>query len=1351
MEVDLRHCGPTANKSEEIAFRRLRAGLDSLSGDEKWILLTNLTLSVTHQRQSDEIDIVAIGPCGVRVIEVKHWKNRHLRYAPGAADLLNMKARRVSGKLAKVLRKRVYVDSAVLVTQPPSVSSRLVGQGKIRGVPFYSLSDGWQDAIGLNRKRSLTAEQVEAIAKKLQPRRLMGSDGSLREFAGYVDLEIQTPLWSTFHRSYKAVHPVRKDRVVLHLYDFSSSEDKNLETTARREYDALHRLQLYPWAPRIYDSFQDAPNYPAEIGFFSVVDPAAPTIAERAKDATWDLTSRLRFARAAVRAIAELHQAGEENEPMLHRNISPMTISVMHDNTPVFTGFEHTRIPSEMTLAIDPVAEGQWPHVIPPEIRAGTINAAIAQSDIYSLCASLQVLFVDDNGDRRSKQARNLLASGTASESHERVELKELSRELAELIGQESSPDAAPQVRYWTEGQVVRFRDRDYRIMALLGAGGIGMAFKVVEISSDTGEEVGTFVGKVARDATNGNSAIRSYQLAREPVSKHLGLASVFEVATQWQDNEFVALSGWVEGSALGDFAGLIQLLAEEKEEDPQELAGRWLRAMCEALGTMHRSGLVHGDVSPRNMILSGEDLVLTDYDCVTRIGDRKRSMGAALYASPLSDENGTVSAADDIHALAASFFHLLYDKEPFARDGGRLRKGVLNWDQSDRDEFPDLVEFFEKAVHLDSTKRLSTVADALATLTKSAEPDPGVNTKTTIGKSIDEPPNESPAERSPNEIPWLKQLLTAYPGSRWGNRETRGLDSDFAKETYVETDLERSLFDIIADRSARLIILCGNAGDGKTAMLQRLAEIMDFPPSNSSRRIIRQVMDDGLSVQMNLDGSAALKERSANDVLDEFLEPFREGPPSEDLVHLLAINDGRLLEWIRRPPHTPLKSSLLEQLEARSHEGSGDSAERESHIKFYHLNESSHVGSVIVDKGRIATRFLDELIDNLYRKELALKTWEPCLSCSAQEACQVFRAMKVFGPGDLPSAEPKPIRDRARDRLKHALQAVHFQGESHITVRELRSALVYILFGTRDCSEYHDPAAENERPYWDRAFESESAQRQGEVLRELVHLDPALEAHPKIDSQLLREFGVQSNGYPEQLLRSERRRAYFEWSKERIADVAGEGDASNALNLATGRYLGRFRKIPLMNDEERVELCVDLCRGIASLGDLPPVAGERADIVPLRIAPRTPTETAFWTEKPVSRFQLVTEADLGTPEEGASPVRATKERLPRKVYLIYTYQDGRKEQLRLSANLFHRLLRLAEGFQLGDVSTDDTFANLSIFLRRMVQEDDQELMAWNPMSDEITYRVTAESGKGPGPSRRRLVIRKSRQDGGSP
>ena len=161
------------------------------------------------------------------------------------------------------------------------------------------------------------------------------------------------------------------------------------------------------------------------------------------------------------------------------------------------------------------------------------------------------------------------------------------------------------------------------------------------------------------------------------------------------------------------------------------------------------------------------------------------------------------------------------------------------------------------------------------------------------------------------------------------------------------------------------------------------------------------------------------------------------------------------------------------------------------------------------------------------------------------------------------------------------------------------------------------------------------------------------------------------------------------------------------------------FQTLPIASEREVLdELCARLCRGISCLEELPHQAFARQNAVPLRITPRTPTETAFWVEKPLSSFRLETDS---LPEtEGL-------ERLHREAFLTYSRRDGREERLRMGVDLFHLLLELGDGYQMGDVSTDDTFAHLSIFVQRLVQEDDREVFAWNPMSDEAIYRISAE------------------------
>ena len=335
-----------------------------------------------------------------------------------------------------------------------------------------------------------------------------------------------------------------------------------------------------------------------------------------------------------------------------------------------------------------------------------------------------------------------------------------------------------------------------------------------------------------------------------------------------------------------------------------------------------------------------------------------------------------------------------------------------------------------------------------------------------------------------------------------------------------------------------------------------------------------------------------------------------------------------------------------------------------------------------------------------------------------------MLRAARSFGPSGLADAN---VRSHARNRLFEAFLAVHLRGETHVTMRELRAALVYILFGLQYCTDYHDPEQDDALPYWDRAFNAESPNRQGEVLRELIRFDPALDAHPHIDRALLHpqqeletDIVVRRSDTPQRLeerhaqLASERRRAYFEWTEEDARHAAGD---SYALGLAQGRHLREFRDLSVIDDEARGELARRLCRGISRLEALPPQALDRAEGVPLRITPRTPTETAFWVEKPAASFRL----------QAHSPASRDMDRLHRQAVLIYRYRDGRDEPLTLGYELFHLLLELEEGYQLGDVATDDTFAQLSIFVQRMVREDERLLMAWNPMNEDTIFELSAD------------------------
>lgn len=418
-------------------------------------------------------------------------------------------------------------------------------------------------------------------------------------------------------------------------------------------------------------------------------------------------------------------------------------------------------------------------------------------------------------------RARKTLAGVAADDHGEGPELARSTEALAALLGERRSSQRQPAARFWTEGQEVSFRGNRYRIVSRLGSSGFGATFKVVKIDRASGEDLGAHVGKVGFDPEAGRRAREAYELAHSHLRHPLSL--IFEVASEWKENEFVALMSWIDGHPLAEYEEMLPLLAEDyREESGEALALRWLLAACEALSSLHDNGLVHGDISPRNMIVaSSGELVLTDYDCVCRIGEPPVDSGTGRYCAPrrapAQPEVHGAAPSDDFYALAASFFHVLLGREPFLHGGARMKERGLHWKDDEREQYPRLAPFLDRATHPDRASRLRTAAAAVAAL-RAARPGEAPSPEPAAGgeELPDGPEVSAPAGRSENEVPWLRSLLQSYPGSKWGNPETRGLDSDFAAATYVETDLEESLHRDIVERKVSLVVLCGNAGDGK-------------------------------------------------------------------------------------------------------------------------------------------------------------------------------------------------------------------------------------------------------------------------------------------------------------------------------------------------------------------------------------------------------------------------------------------------------------------------------------------------------------------------------------------------------
>jgi serine/threonine protein kinase len=1310
MAVRLIRFSEPVNASEQVAQSRIKAALESLGDTGLWVVYAGLASSSSPVYQSDDIDLLAIGPRGVLCIEVKHWDaswvNNNSAIVDAEAEKVTSKARRLAGRVRRALPNGPRVEQRLLLTREPVGPSL---PKSVRGVPLWTLRDLAKE-LRECEQGILTEPEVKALAASLEPAAKLHVDGKVRRLGSYQNLELATPHDQAFHRIYKGVHRRTKERVILHVYDLSASDEKNPERLAERESRVLQMLQTTPFVPRVRETLRELPEFPGELHYFSLIDPGAPNLLVRLDDPSWNTKERVEFAANACSGLAALHALRDADEvSVVHRALCPESILVAARNEPMFINFDLSRLSNTQTLGISDSVNTAFDA---PEVRADGLGAASHFSDVYSLCSSLMALFAKDDS-ALAKDASAVLRAGCLGVPAERAPLEELSAALLALLsGPTKTPaqfaapseDQIPPCEYWAEGQLVPFRDMTLRVVSRLGSGGVGRTFKVEQVDPSSGENFGTYVAKVMKSQESGRAALQSYQRVRSHTVSP-GLSVVFETAAGWREDRVVALLKWIEGDSLDGLAGVLALAAEESgDESVEQMLLRLLKDVMGALHALHSRSLVHGDVSPRNLIFDRGGLTLTDYDLVTQVGKSAWGVGATNYCSPEAQRREPLVPSDDLFALAASLFEIAFDHPPFASPHGAVDKSAgLDWRAGERETLPSLAAFLDRATAADRSQRFQDARSALLALPLSVE----------VELEVPEVSEDTPATRSPQRVAWLTSLLSTYPGAPHGNIETRGLDSDFALATYVETPLEQALFDAVLSRSTKLVILCGNAGDGKTAVLQHVAGKFGIERHRSASRVWEATTADGLTLRANLDGSASWQGKSANELLDEFLEPFAQGAPAADVAHFVAINDGRLFEWLESHEKRTGTSTFTRALRAFLAQD-GESGEALPHVKFINLNHRALVG------GRLATGewsddFLDRLLNLLLGGGRANEVWSPCTRCDAWNRCTAGpNAHRLLA--DASTAEGILGR-RLRARLSTALQAVHQRGQVHITTRELRGVLSYVVFGIRSCDDLHADAGLIAEPHWDMLFAPDTPFRQGDLLPELSALDPGLESHPQLDRWLIgrtaREIGGAGPTYAGLRRESARRRAFLEWSEEQIDAVTAD---SAALPLANGAHLRLFRDASLRSAAENVELSMRLCRGISQLESLPALAAARGSIVPLRITPRTPTETFFWVEKPLDRFIL--EAEWPRTHDVPLPT------LPRRLRLVYKAVAGADDELAMGYELFHTLLCLAEGEQLSALRSDDLFANLSIFTQRLAKEDEGHLLAWNPKADATVHRL---------------------------
>src|SRR4051794_13467158 len=173
----------------------------------------------------------------------------------------------------------------------------------------------------------------------------------------------------------------------------------------------------------------------------------------------------------------------------------------------------------------------------------------------------------------------------------------------------------------------------------------------------------------------------------------------------------------YVEGS------GLSRVLAEHGRLTPEQSL-LVLRGALTGLGYAHQHGLVHGDVSLDNLLLSVDGTTkLVDFGLAAPAGTTGGVAATPAFASPEVITGGPRTAASDVYSAGAVLWTLLAGRPPFPGSdvAAVLRAHVEQPPPRLEGHGPDLADLLDRALAKDPARRPADGAALLAELERAA------------------------------------------------------------------------------------------------------------------------------------------------------------------------------------------------------------------------------------------------------------------------------------------------------------------------------------------------------------------------------------------------------------------------------------------------------------------------------------------------------------------------------------------------------------------------------------------------------------------------------------------------------
>jgi serine/threonine-protein kinase len=238
-----------------------------------------------------------------------------------------------------------------------------------------------------------------------------------------------------------------------------------------------------------------------------------------------------------------------------------------------------------------------------------------------------------------------------------------------------------------------------YRIEGLIDRGGMGVIYKATDLELDRTVALKLIAPEQIHDPV---AVARFKDEARLAASLHHPNIVTIYRGGEYHGALYLAMR-YVRGTTLRDVI----------RQGPMDLAevARLIRDIAGALDATHASGLVHRDVKPANILVTGDGgkrhAYLSDFGVTKRVsapGDLTRTgtwVGTPDYLAPEQIQDDQVDARTDVYSLGCVFHEMLtgavpYPKREYAR---KLFAHMKEPPPRPRAFRPELVESFDEVV----------------------------------------------------------------------------------------------------------------------------------------------------------------------------------------------------------------------------------------------------------------------------------------------------------------------------------------------------------------------------------------------------------------------------------------------------------------------------------------------------------------------------------------------------------------------------------------------------------------------------------------------------------------------------